>query len=146
MEHDQAHAAEHPLVYLLDYFVRDLVVGHVAPPEEHVRSIKYLIGKPVFGLVEGRRTDLEAALGQHGGEDGVHAFGVDLRDLLVALLVPVLVPDGYARLFRQLYIPSVSGVVHSPLAALCSTAASTAWQRYPSSKVGAGLLPSFIPS
>src|SRR5918993_4046237 len=101
MEHDQAHAAEHPLVYLLDYFVRDLVVGHVTPPDEYVSSIQYLIGEPVLGLIEGRRTDLEAALGQHGDEDGVHAFGVDLRDLLVALFVPVLVPDGYTWLFSQ---------------------------------------------
>src|SRR5215208_7507261 len=146
MEHDQAHAAEHALVYLLDNFVRDVVVGHVAPPEEHVRSIQYLIRKPVLGLVEGCRTDLEAALGQHDGEDCVHAFWVDLRDLLVALLVPVLVPDGYAQLFNQVYIPSISGFVHRPLAALRSTASSTAWQRQPSSNVGAGLFPALIPS
>ena len=88
-------------VHLLYRFVGDLVVGHVAPPEEHVRRVQYLIGEPVLGLVEGGRTDLEAGLVEHCGEDGVHAFGVDLRDLLVALFVPVLVPDGYARLFSQ---------------------------------------------
>jgi hypothetical protein len=45
--------------------------------------------------------DLEAGPGERCGEHGVHALGVDLRDLLVALFVPVLVPDGYARLFSQ---------------------------------------------
>jgi hypothetical protein len=46
--------------------------------------------------------DLEAGLGERCGEHSVHAFGVDLRDLLVALFVPVLVPDGYARLSSQI--------------------------------------------
>ena len=76
-------------------------MGRMTPPEEHVCIVQYLIGEPVLGLVKGCGTDFEANFRECCGEDGVHAFGVDLRDLLVALFVPVLVPDGYARLFSQ---------------------------------------------
>jgi hypothetical protein len=63
--------------------------------------MQYLFGEAVIWLIEGRSTDLEAAFGQHGGEDGVHAFGVELRDMLVAPFVSVFVPDGHAWLFSQ---------------------------------------------
>jgi hypothetical protein len=45
-------------VYPLDHLVGDLVVGHVAPPQEHVRGVEDLLGESVFGLVERGDVDL----------------------------------------------------------------------------------------
>src|SRR5918995_67084 len=101
MEHDQAHPTEHPLVHLVHGLVGDLIVGHVPPPQENVRRVEHLLGQPMLGLVEGGGADLEAGLLQNRGERAVDAFGVDLRDVFIALLVPVLVPDGYMRPVSQ---------------------------------------------
>ena len=59
MQAQDAHAPEHPLMYLLDDGVVDLVVPGVSQPGEHVGRGQDIIGETVFGLVPGGGPDLD---------------------------------------------------------------------------------------
>ena len=86
----------------LDQFVRDLVVGDVPPPQEHVGPLQHLVREAVPGLVQGGGPDLrDAALPQRVRQGAVDAVGVEFGGLRVSLLVPVLVPDRDARRFDR---------------------------------------------
>src|SRR3712207_1428795 len=93
VEHYKAHTGEHSLVHPLDYVVGYLLVGHVSPPEEHVRRVENLLCKAVLRLVEDGGPDLEAAISERRRQSTVNAVGIDLRGLLVGSLVSVLIPD-----------------------------------------------------
>jgi hypothetical protein len=62
VEHHEAHTAEHPLVRPLDHPIGDLFVGHMAPPEEHVRGVEDPLVEAVLGLAERGGADLEATV------------------------------------------------------------------------------------
>ena len=106
VQDDEAHPRQHVLVHALDHLVLDLAVRGVTPPDQYVGLGQHLLGESVLGLVEGRRGDLglvAQVLADAGGNGVVHAVGVDLGDMRLDLLVPVLAPDEYAN--RHIFSP-----------------------------------------
>ena len=101
MQHDQAHAFPHPPGDALDDGVVDLVVGGMAPPQQHVGLGEPGLGAAVLGLLQGRRGgDDVAVLGEQCRDLAVHPPGVIPGDEFVLLLVDVFAPnqrsDGHA--------------------------------------------------
>ena len=95
VQHEQAHPAEDRVLHAVDDRVVDLVVGDVAPPEQHVGGVDDLLRQAVLRLLERRRGHLRVPaeqLAQAGGDRLVHAVRVDLPHLRVAALVDVLAP------------------------------------------------------
>ena len=93
MKDDKAHALEDARMHGGSDFVAYLVVREVAPPDEHVGCSQHGVAQPMLGLIKGRGPYLEVrVLTKESGNRAVDPLRVDLRDLLVGLLVPVLVP------------------------------------------------------
>jgi hypothetical protein len=100
VEKDDAHTFEDALVDFGGDFVADIVVGHVAPPGHDVGVGEEFVGEAVVGGVEDGGADLDLVaevFGDGGGQDVVHAVGVDFADGFVADFVAELVPDGDAE-------------------------------------------------
>src|SRR5829696_6144039 len=96
VEHYKAHATEHLFVDPLDNLVGDLAVGYVSPPEKHVRRVEDLLCEAVIGLVEGGSPDLEVIIHERR-QSTVNTVRIDLRDLLIAPFVSVLIPNRDVR-------------------------------------------------
>ncbi len=107
MQHDQAHALPDMLHDALDHDVIDLVMGGMAPPDQHVGFGQRRLGAAVLGLLQGRGLDRNiGVLLQQRRDLVVHAVRIVFGDNLVLLLVDVLAPDqgtdrhGYLLNFR----------------------------------------------
>ncbi len=93
MEHDQAHASQHPPLDPLDHRVVDLGMGAMAPPEQDVGLIEPGRRQAMLGLVEGRGIGGDAMGRQACLDRAVDAIRIELLHGFGLPLVAVLVPD-----------------------------------------------------
>ena len=106
---DEAHLAE---VYALsDLFyesVVDLLVRHMAPPDQDVGIFKNLVGKTLIGIVECGEANFEGfVFTEEFTDDGVKAVGVNCLDGFLRLFVTEFVPDGNLE-FAHVVKPNLS--------------------------------------
>ena len=95
MQEDHAHAVQHPLAYPFYHFVGNFIVGHVSPPDQHVRVVQHFLGQAVLRLVQGGGAYFVIHVpAQHLGDGPVDALGINLGDALFQYLMAVFVPDG----------------------------------------------------
>jgi len=93
VEHDQTHARPDRVGDPRGDVVVDLVVGEVAPPEQHFGGCQNRLRESVFGFVKRRGGRLVARLAEHVREVCVDPVGVQFGDGPVLALVDELVPD-----------------------------------------------------
>lgn len=93
MQHQQAHALQHTLLHTIDQPVADLLMRHMAPPEQHVGIVEHAVRQALVGIVKRATADFEIRMGNAGGNRAVDAIRIDILDLLVKLLVASFVPD-----------------------------------------------------
>ena len=96
MKHNEAHATQHALVNALHDGIVDLVVGHVAPPDEHVRGVEDIGGQPMLRLIQGGGAYLIAVGSQPVCNCAVDTLGVDSANGGAIVFVTILVPNGHA--------------------------------------------------
>ena len=97
MQHDQAHALPHAFDHALDDGIIDILVGRMAPPEQHVGLVQLGFGQAVLGILQrDGRGDNIAVFGQQLGNLPVHADRIVLGNEGVLLFVDVFAPDGDA--------------------------------------------------
>src|SRR5690625_2256511 len=112
VQRDEAHALVDAAHHALADLVGDVAMGHVAPPAEHVGLGEGLLGQRLVDVVE--QGDAHLGIDAVGREQapqrlrdhGVHALGVDLLDLRVDLLVPVLTEHGDAQCHDSPSLPA----------------------------------------
>ena len=100
VQHDEAHALEHPAMHAGNHLVLNLGVGQVAPPREHVGFLKDGGGQSVGRFVKRRGADGETRVGAERRRDGlVHAMRVQGGHRGILPLVAIFAPDGDMDLF-----------------------------------------------
>ena len=94
MQHHDAHAVPHALGDALHQFIFYIIVGHMAPPEQHVGAVQHLLGQALLGIIQRRQAHAEAGVLAQGVADHlVQAFGVNRAHLFIVALVPEFVPN-----------------------------------------------------
>src|SRR5690606_36773484 len=85
----------HPFPYTT-LFRSDLVMGQMAPPDQHIHPVKGFIGQSVFRFVQDGGPDRKRRIcTQMTGDRFMDALGVDARHMLVLAFVTILVPYGH---------------------------------------------------
>ncbi len=94
MEDDQPHPIEHSPLHALDYFVRDVLVVHMAPPDQDISVGKDVLTKTMFWLVKrgGPHHNVSFTL-EHLGQLPMDPFRIDACDSLFLSLLTILIPD-----------------------------------------------------
>ena len=104
MEHDQTHAAQHPIRHPLGGFIRNLLMMGMTPPEQHVRIVQHLLGQSVLRLVQGGEAHLKGrVLSQSFPDALMEPLGIDGLDRLHLLFMTEFVPDSHTNLFAFHY-------------------------------------------
>lgn len=94
MEDDQPHPIEHSPLDTLDNAVRDLVVVHMAPPDEDIRAGKDFFTKAMFWFVKRGGPHYKAGVHlEHLGQLRMDSFRIDTRDSLLLSLLTVLISN-----------------------------------------------------
>ena len=95
MERDKAHfAQQNTTLNAGDQGVVYLTVSHVAPPDEHVGVVQYLVRQTLIGIVQSGESYLDVIfLGEEFSDGGVDAVGIQLHSAGVSLFVTEFVPD-----------------------------------------------------
>ena len=96
MQGQKPHPREHVAVHARHDRVGDVVVAHVAPPDQHVGACQALLGQSVLVVVEGGGVDdgIVSEQASHArGDRAVHRVGIDPPGDRVVLLMVVLAPD-----------------------------------------------------
>ena len=93
VQHDEAHAVLYTLVYALHDLVGDLMVCHVAPPDEHVGVLEHFLGEAVFRLTQGSGLYVHAGFFQEIGDAAMDARGVNRRDFGHFQFVQIFIPN-----------------------------------------------------
>ena len=68
MEHYQPHPAENPLLHPIDHRIRDLLVGDVSPPHEHVGTVEQFLRQALRGVIESGAFNCKITIGKTGGK------------------------------------------------------------------------------
>lgn len=109
---DHAHARENRVANEIGDRVRNMVVRHVAPPDQNVGLVENFFGNAAVGvadlavfIVEGRRADFDVVAAEKIGNGVVNAAGVNFFHFFVGLFVFEFVPDqntdhGFVSPFR----------------------------------------------
>ena len=98
MEHDQPHPFEHPALYPVDELVAHLVVGDMAPPDQHIGLGQGRLAQPLLRVVEGDHLGVDIALRPQAlDERRTDSVRVDLLNGLVAFFVLAFVPDQHLK-------------------------------------------------
>src|SRR5215472_223016 len=100
VQYHQAHAAPHPVAHPSNNVVRDVVVGGVPPPGQHVRRAQHDVPQALPRLVQGCGAygDVRAGLLANPLRDRlVHTLRVNGRDLGISALMDILAPHRHAH-------------------------------------------------
>jgi len=95
VKRNEPHAPMNSLLNPCRNLIADFAVCHVSPPQHDVGRVDDRLGETVLGFVERRSAHFEPFdAPEMIGECPMNAVRVDVADLGVGPLVPVLVPDG----------------------------------------------------
>ena len=97
MEHYQPHPAENPLLHPIDHRIRDLLVGDVSPPHEHVGTVEQFLRQALRGVIESGAFNCKITIGKTGGKRAVDPLRIYCPDRCIGLFVTAFVPDGYSN-------------------------------------------------
>ena len=97
MEEYYAHTAKHRFLYLNCYFIGNVAVLQMTPPDHNVRIFKELVGDAaVFVIKRSRSYGYIFIFTEEIRYCTVNALRINLCNFLLALFVPVLVPYSYS--------------------------------------------------
>ena len=97
MQDDEAHAVQNALVHAVHDFIRNLVVRHMAPPDQHVRAVQHLLRQPMLRLPQRGGSDVHTGVLQKVRNTPVDALRVHLRDLRKLHLMQIFIPYRYTN-------------------------------------------------
>ena len=106
VQNDKTHSFKDALFGALDNFVLNVPMGHMPPPQEHIRLIKNGLAETVLRLVESRRAHLETGfLPKEGCDRLVHALRIDRGNLVTLFFMAKLAPNGNVKRSRHTNFP-----------------------------------------
>ena len=102
---DKAHSLQHPLMHPPCDLIRQVIVGFMAPPDQHVSAVQHLLSQTRLRLIQSRGANpVLRVRGDKLRQCPVNPLGINRRHSFVDFFMAELVP--YRNIFQSLVLLS----------------------------------------